>query len=103
VPRDGAEKQPSKPIPRASSVPKTPYSLPLSRNDEIRPEWFAISSSSECIGKLSKIPFAEMFPDNRHWVPLLASGKPFIGRCDYSATKDKDGVGKLLRYWIATV
>lgn len=45
--------------------------------EEMRPKWFA----------LDKIPFEEMWPDDRYWMPLLLEHKQFRGRFLF----DKDG------------
>jgi mutator protein MutT len=37
--------------------------------EEMRPQWF----------KESKIPYDEMWPDDRFWLPLLLAGKRFKG------------------------
>ena len=42
-------------------------------SDEMSPKWFGVD----------KIPFDEMFADDRHWFPLFLSGKKFRGRCDF--------------------
>ncbi len=39
-------------------------------SDEMKPQWFDID----------KIPFAEMWPDDIHWMPLFLAGKSFRGR-----------------------
>ena len=39
-------------------------------SEEMKPEWFDIKD----------IPFAAMWPDDTHWLPLLLSGKKFTGR-----------------------
>lgn len=36
-------------------------------SDEMKPSWF----------ELSEIPFNEMWPDDRYWMPLLFAGKNF--------------------------
>ena len=38
--------------------------------EEMRPRWFNID----------EIPYDEMWPDDRHWLPLLLSDKKFRGR-----------------------
>jgi 8-oxo-dGTP diphosphatase/2-hydroxy-dATP diphosphatase len=41
-----------------------------SESEEMLPQWFHIS----------EIPFAEMWPDDPHWLPLFLDGKTFKGR-----------------------
>ena len=36
-------------------------------SDEMKPKWFNIN----------KIPFAKMWPDDRHWIPLFLKGEKF--------------------------
>jgi 8-oxo-dGTP diphosphatase/2-hydroxy-dATP diphosphatase len=48
-------------------------------SDEMRPEWF----------RKELLPFAEMWPDDRYWLPLLLDGKDFIGRFHF---KDHDTI-----------
>ena len=38
--------------------------------EEMKPEWFDVD----------KIPFADMWPDDQYWLPLLLQGKKFRGR-----------------------
>ena len=38
--------------------------------EEMAPKWFNVS----------EIPFEEMWPDDRHWLPLFLAGKNFKGR-----------------------
>ncbi len=38
--------------------------------EEMKPEWYA----------LSEIPFTQMWPDDRYWMPLFFQGKKFRGR-----------------------
>lgn len=39
-------------------------------SDEMRPHWFHIN----------EIPFNEMWPDDKYWMPLFLSGKKFKGK-----------------------
>lgn len=39
-------------------------------SDEMRPRWFPVG----------EIPFDEMWPDDRYWVPLFLEGQKFKGR-----------------------
>lgn len=74
----------------------------LARVDDIRPRWFAapVGKSSS---KLPVVPFDQMFADNELWLPLLTSGKYFIGRIDFASPSPGEDVGPILRYWFATV
>ena len=38
-------------------------------SEEMKPKWF----------KVTEIPFEKMWPDDKHWLPLLLSGKNFRG------------------------
>jgi len=38
-------------------------------SEEMRPKWFSIN----------KIPYEKMWPDDKHWLPVLFSGKNFEG------------------------
>ena len=40
--------------------------------EEMRPQWFPVSQS----------PYDQMWPDDRHWMPMLLEGKSFFGRVD---------------------
>lgn len=42
----------------------------LTETDEARPEWF----------DLKNIPYDRMWPDDRHWMPLMLTGQSFYGR-----------------------
>lgn len=39
-------------------------------SEEMKPQWFHVD----------EIPFGEMWPDDKHWMPLFLSGKKFKGR-----------------------
>lgn len=41
-----------------------------SESEEMTPRWFHVS----------EIPFDEMWPSDRHWLPLFLEGKSFVGR-----------------------
>lgn len=41
-----------------------------SESDEMRPQWFS----------LDDIPYDDMWPDDRYWLPLFIAGKKFRGR-----------------------
>lgn len=45
------------------------YSGIPEESEEMKPQWFDIS----------EIPYANMWPDDRHWLPLFLSGKKFTG------------------------
>ena len=47
----------------------TGFSGETAESDEMKPQWFDVD----------KIPFAEMWPDDIHWMPLFLSGKRFTG------------------------
>ena len=52
-------------------------------SEEMKPQWFSITD----------IPFAKMWPDDIHWMPLFLSGKKFRGRFlfdGYDTILDKD-------------
>lgn len=54
---------------------------------EARPEWFHIDD----------LPYAEMWPDDRHWLPLLLDGENFEGAFFF----DEDGE-EILAYGLET-
>lgn len=39
-------------------------------SEEMKPQWF----------RVSEIPFANMWPDDRHWLPLFLQNKKFQGK-----------------------
>ncbi|MCX6791153.1 MAG: 8-oxo-dGTP diphosphatase [Candidatus Gribaldobacteria bacterium] len=44
-------------------------------SDEMRPQWF----------NCDELPFAEMWPDDIHWMPLFLEGKKFKGKFLFDA------------------
>ncbi len=46
--------------------------------DEMEPRWFA----------LDDIPYDQMWPDDRQWLPLLLVGKKFRGAFKFNANRD---------------
>jgi len=63
----------------------------------MRPEWFDIPGSAELN---SPIPWESMWTDDRHWYPIMLSGRHFVGRVDHTVSQ-VDGVEKYLlqRWW----
>ncbi len=47
----------------------TEFSGEPRETEEMKPQWFAISD----------IPYADMWPDDAYWMPLLLAGKNFSG------------------------
>lgn len=39
-------------------------------SDEMKPQWFHVD----------EVPFASMWPDDKHWFPMFLEGKKFCGR-----------------------
>jgi 8-oxo-dGTP diphosphatase / 2-hydroxy-dATP diphosphatase len=50
------------------------FSGELRETEEMRPRWFGVE----------EIPFAEMWPDDVHWMPLFLNDKTFTGRFRFS-------------------
>jgi 8-oxo-dGTP diphosphatase/2-hydroxy-dATP diphosphatase len=69
----------------------------------MRPEWFSavdtrsLEDSEKPIATLPPIPYDHMWLDDVHWMPLLLSNRPFIGRADFDT--DASGKYKLLKWW----
>lgn len=55
----------------------TKYTGEPKESEEMKPKWFLID----------EIPYDEMWPDDRYWLPLFLEGKNFIGQFTY-----KEGV-----------
>lgn len=75
----------------------------------MRPSWFSLELSSlsptnptttadyGTAGEadLPRIPLAQMWADDEHWLPLMFSKRRFVGRADFSADN------KMLKWWFA--
>jgi len=61
--------------------------------EEMKPEWFDVD----------KIPFADMWPDDEYWVPLLLQGKKFKGRFLFDRPSSKEYTAKILEQELAEV
>ena len=46
------------------------FSGEVAESEEMKPQWFHVD----------EIPFSEMWPDDKYWMPLLLSGKKFQGK-----------------------
>jgi len=73
----------------------------------MRPTWFKLPDTNVTDSEgLLEIPFKQMWPDTKLWIPLMLSGKRFIGRADFA---DIDGLAKkpedkeMARWWFATI
>lgn len=47
----------------------------IAASDEMEPKWF----------RQIELPFEEMWPDDRYWMPLMLQGKKFQGRFKFNA------------------
>jgi 8-oxo-dGTP diphosphatase/2-hydroxy-dATP diphosphatase len=61
--------------------------------EEMKPEWFDVD----------KIPFADMWPDDEFWLPLLLQGKKFKGRFLFDRPSSKEYTAKILEQELAEV
>jgi 8-oxo-dGTP pyrophosphatase MutT (NUDIX family) len=50
----------------------------LKETAEIAPRWFSVK----------RIPFSQMWPDSRHWLPLFLTGRRFAGSFHYADEKN---------------
>jgi 8-oxo-dGTP diphosphatase/2-hydroxy-dATP diphosphatase len=50
----------------------------------MRPQWFSIAPTGN--DDIQDIPYAKMWDDDQHWLPLLISGQKFVGRADFKCT-----------------
>jgi 8-oxo-dGTP diphosphatase/2-hydroxy-dATP diphosphatase len=49
------------------------FSGTVTESEEMKPQWFQID----------EIPFDQMWPDDKYWLPLFLSGKKFKGRFSF--------------------
>ncbi|OGF66568.1 hypothetical protein A3I27_02720 [Candidatus Giovannonibacteria bacterium RIFCSPLOWO2_02_FULL_43_11b] len=55
-------------------------------SEEMRPKWFGAD----------EIPFDQMWPDDRYWMPLFLAGKKFSGRFLFDKPSDKEYTSQIL-------
>ena len=75
----------------------------------MRPRWIKVpksrddgmTSTSEEWKNLPEIPFDDMWPDDKLWMPLLLRGQTFSGRIDFCRedSEEKKGSWKMERWW----
>ncbi|KAF8265938.1 hypothetical protein EI94DRAFT_1734266 [Lactarius quietus] len=73
----------------------------LFRTEDIRSQWFSATSKETETTLTSNethtpMPYDSMCPDDVHWMPLLLSKRPFVGRADFDA--DSSSEYKLRRW-----
>lgn len=61
--------------------------------EEMKPEWFDVE----------KIPFADMWPDDEYWIPLLLQDKKFKGRFLFDRPSSKEYTAKIIEQELAEV
>jgi len=59
----------------------------------MRPGWFSATDEATSDETLPPIPYGSMWPDDVHWMPLLAK-RPFLGRADFDT--DRFGVTSMV-------
>ncbi|MEK7649491.1 MAG: 8-oxo-dGTP diphosphatase [Patescibacteria group bacterium] len=55
-------------------------------SEEMEPQWFDIE----------KIPFDQMWPDDRYWLPLFLEGKKFGGKFIFDRPSDQEYTSKII-------
>ena len=69
----------------------------------MRPIWFstgkAVSPAESTTDALPAIPYAQMWQDDIHWMPLMLAGKPFVGRADFTQDPATPGEYKMRKWW----
>lgn len=82
--------------------------LVFDRTEEMSPKWFSIldeylseTEKAEVSEPAPDIPFADMWPDDELWMPLLLRGEYFCGRVDFGQvdTADQKGSWVMERHW----
>lgn len=58
------------------------FSGDIKESEEMRPKWFP----------LEKIPYENMWPDDKYWLPMLLEGKKFKGKFFF----DKGNIYKMM-------
>ncbi len=56
----------------------TEWNGELAASDEMEPRWFPLTA----------VPYAEMWPADRYWLPLLLAGKKFRGRFTFMSERE---------------
>jgi len=65
----------------------TSYEGEPAESEEMQPKWFSVDS----------IPYAQMWPDDEYWLPLLIAGKKFEGSFLFDRPSDSEYTSKILR------
>lgn len=64
----------------------TDYTGEIIESDEMAPQWFAVDD----------IPYAQMWSDDEHWLPLLLAGKQFEGTFHFDRPSTAEYSAKIL-------
>ncbi|KAH9941129.1 NUDIX hydrolase domain-like protein [Epithele typhae] len=81
----------------------------VTESEEMRPQWHAIQdalfplhtrravSAEAAAGAagLPEIPLTNMWPDDKHWLPIMFARRRFVGRADFAAD------GRMYKWWFA--
>ncbi|PCH44731.1 hypothetical protein WOLCODRAFT_78040, partial [Wolfiporia cocos MD-104 SS10] len=83
----------------------------VTESEEMRPQWFLVGEGADPVGKakgdssatqsltaehsakLPRIPYEQMWEDDRFWLPRMLAGQHFAGRVDLGSD------GKMLKWW----
>ena len=69
----------------------------------MRPVWHstgaAIAASEASAEAFPAIPYEQMWQDDIHWMPLMLSKKPFVGRADFVQNPTKPGEYEMRKWW----
>jgi 8-oxo-dGTP diphosphatase / 2-hydroxy-dATP diphosphatase len=75
----------------------------------MRPQWFSLPAEYRTCPdslpepELQPIPFDQMWPDDRFWMPLMLSGKRFIGRVDLKKLTATAKESEMVKWWFGTL